>query len=87
MAFSIEGLTPITSKKNNPTEIWEEHLPLIPNESHPMHTEFSVRTISSGFRYQTLDYKVTVFQMKTGFFNRNHGVKAIEVINNMAVYL
>ena len=89
MAFSIEGLTPITStKKNNtPTELWEEHLPLIPSESHIMHTDFSVRTIASLFKFQTLEYKITVFQMKTGFFNRNHGVKAIEVIANMVAFL
>lgn len=87
MTFSVQGLAPIVKKSTAPTEIWEEHLPLIPHESHIMHNDFSVRTISSPFKYQTLEYKVTVFQMKTGFFSRNPGVKAIEVIGNMVAFL
>lgn len=89
MTFSVQGLAPITTTKKStaPTELWEHHVLLVPDESHIMHNDFSVRTITSDFKYQTLEYKITVFQMKSGFFSRNPGLQAIEVIANMVAFL
>ena len=90
--FSLQGLTPIQPKVSKaPTEIWGPHTPLIPDPNHPSLQDFRFRTINIDFTYKTegknLDYKVSSFQMKSGFFKKYPGSQAMKVIHSMYDYL
>ena len=63
--------TGTTQKQKQP--VWENHAAMAPYEND----EFSFRTIGADFAVGGVSYKVSCFQMKAGYFERNSNVEGI----------
>ena len=71
--FANINMSEVKTGATQKQPIWEPHAPLSSLEND----EFSFRTISSDFNVGGVDYKVSCFQMRSGFYERNTNVTGI----------
>ena len=69
--FANVNMTQVKTGTSQKQPVWEPHTPLATLEND----EFSFRTVSSEFCVGGVDYKISCFQMRSGFYDRNSNVQ------------
>ena len=69
--FANVNMAQVKTGTTQKQPVWEAHSPLANLEND----EFSFRTVSSDFKVGGIDYKISCFQMKSGFYDRNTNVE------------
>lgn len=81
--FANVNMAQVKTGTTQKQPVWEAHSPLANLEND----EFSFRTVSSDFNVGGIDYKISCFQMRSGFYDRNSNVEGILKFAQMIQYV
>ena len=71
--FSNVNMSEVKTGTTQKQPVWDPHAPMASLEND----EFSFRTVSSDFKVGGVPYRISCFQMKAGYFERNNNVEGI----------
>lgn len=81
--FANVDLSNVKTGTTQKQPVYPHHEPLTPYQND----EFSFRTISSNFNVGGIDYKISCFQMKAGFYERNSNIEGAVIFAQMIQYV
>ena len=81
--FANVDLSNVKTGTTQKQPVYLHHEPLTPYQNE----EFSFRTISSNFNVGGVDYKISCFQMKAGFYERNSNIEGAVIFAQMIQYV